>query len=562
MALCLTGAATATECDGYAPEYDGYLVQIDANAPARLMDGRKTAASKAVTPKLKDVYAPAGLYQAKTAADVERLRKSGVLVSAEPNYIINLDDTPDPDDEETELLDASGTSETQWYETPLGADWVRQKGVTGEGVRVGIVDSGIFKEHEDFAGVKILDGANYCVPENDPARNDVSDSVGHGTFVSGLIAAASNGKGIVGLAPGVELVPLKCFESKSGSIADIAAAIYGGVDVWKCQVLNLSLGIEKDSAALRKAIEYAASKGVLMVAAAGNLTGGKHDANGDPLNYPAAYPQVIGVGAVGSNLSAASFSYRNESVEVAAPGQNMRGPSAWDAAKTVSGYGTSYASPIVAAAAALTLSVRPGTTVAEFRDFLKSAVKDLGDEGYDTSYGNGLLQVGKLCAAANPDKMACAVTWKNYDGAVLKVDEHVLPGTLPAYDGADPVRTGYLFAGWDPAPVPVAGDIEYVAQFVPDPDSADIRTPSEYAITEAVPDGDALKVTLTNPDAVTVAASYFDADRRFLNASLQAADADAGAVTLPLSEEAQKARVMLLDPDCRPLCGAFEVELG
>ena len=394
LALCLTAAAAATD-------FDGYLVEIDM--PVRLLD-----ASAPDLPEMSEVYAPLGLYHAGDAATVERLRECGVLLHAEPNYIVTLDDSPGMEalrdvSGKARLWSASETAAQAWYEPELGMDIVRQKGVTGEGVRVGIVDSGIFKEHQAFAGVKVLDGGNYCVPDGDPARSDVSDGVGHGTFVSGLIAAAGKDIGVTGLAPGVELVPLKCFESKSGSIANIAKAIYDGVDTWQCQVMNLSLGIEKDSAALRKAIAYAGEKGVLMVAAAGNLLSGQHNPAGDPLNYPAAYPEVIGVGAVGKTLSVASFSYRNESVEVVAPGQSMSAPSSKDKAIYVSGYGTSYASPIVAAAAALALSVRPSLTSADFRELLTSTARDLGDEGYDTSYGHGLLQIASLCAAANPE---------------------------------------------------------------------------------------------------------------------------------------------------------------
>ena len=387
LALCLTAAAAAAD-------FDGYLVEIDT--PACLLD-----ASAPELPEMNEVYAPMGLYQADDAATVERLRECGVLLHAEPNYIVTLDDTPDMEVlPKARLWDASESPEQAWYESELGMDIVRQKGVTGEGVRVGIVDSGIFKEHQAFVGVKVLDGGNYC---NGGVPDDVSDGVGHGTFVSGLIAAAGNGIGVAGLAPGVELVPLKCFESKSGSIADIAKAIYDGVDTWKCQVLNLSLGIEKDSATLRKAIAYAGEKGVLMVAAAGNLLSGQHNPDGDPLNYPAAYPQVIGVGAVGKTLSVASFSYHNESVEIVAPGQSMSAPSAKDEKNYVSGYGTSYASPIVAAAAALTLSIRPDLTPENFRELLTDTARDLGDEGYDTSYGYGLLQIASLCAAAVPE---------------------------------------------------------------------------------------------------------------------------------------------------------------
>lgn len=536
LALCLTGAASAAE-------YDGYLVKLNP-------DALTAAVSRAIPPDVEEVYAPAGLYRVSDAAAVERLRESGALLYAEPDYIVTIDDTPELDD--ASLLDASGDSEESWYETPLGMEVVRRKGVTGGGVRVGIVDSGIFRGHEDFEGVRILDGANYCVPKGNAARDDVSDSVGHGTFVSGLIAAARNGKGIAGLAPDVELVPLKCFESKNGAISNIAAAIYDAVDAWHCQVLNLSLGVTQDYAALREAVKYAADKGVLMVAAAGNLTSGEHRDSGDPLNYPAAYPQVIGVGAVASDLSVAWFSYRNESVEVCAPGQNMRAPSTAGVSRYSSGYGTSYAAPLVTAAAALALSIHPELTIDEFRNFLQQTARDLGPDGRDTAYGDGLLQVGQLCAAANPERMASVVTWRNYDGTVLKVLSNVAPGTLPAYDGETPVRDGHTFDYWKPAPEAVTGDAEYTAHFTPD----------AAGILSAAVEGGALNVTLMTPENATLAASYFDENERFLNASLTPVEAGGEMAVLLLCDGAKTARVLLFGDDYRPLCAAFDAPLA
>ncbi len=385
LAACLTLAAAAKE-------FDGYVVLLDT-------DVRLLSASEADFPEMSEVYAPAGAYRVDDAAALETLRETGLLISAEPNYIVTLDDAPSLPDapEEAALLDAS---ETQWYESPLELDWARENGFSGNGVRVGVVDSGLFADHEEFQGVKVLEGANYCVKENDPARKDISDSYGHGTFVSGLIAAAENGAGLVGVAPEVELVPLKCFEGKNGSVANIASAIYDAVDSWHCDILNLSLGLEKESAVLKAAVEYADKAGVVMVAAAGNLLSGSHKSGGDPLNYPAAYAEVIGVGAVNSALSVANFSYRNESVEIVAPGQTLRGPSPTNAAGYVSGYGTSYAAPMVTAAAALALSARPELTKGEVRELIRATARDLGESGYDTSYGYGILHIGRLLAAA------------------------------------------------------------------------------------------------------------------------------------------------------------------
>ena len=460
-AACLPGAADAKETAvplTPEPEIDGYIVEIDV--PVRLL-----SASDPSFPEMSEVYAPASVYQAPDASTVNILRAWGVLRHVEPNYVVTLDDTPTlqsaADDsaqnaadnsaqDDAVLLDASG-DEYQWYMSALDMDWVRAQGIRGGGVRVGIIDSGLYAEHEEFQGVKVLSGANYCVGKTDANRSNVVDTLGHGTFVSGLIAAAENNAGLIGLAPDVEIVPLKCFEGKNGSIANIAEAIYDAVDTWHCQVINLSLGIEKDSAVLRKAVEYADKAGVIMVAAAGNLLNGSHNPNGDPLNYPAAYPEVIGVGSIGSDLSLSYFSYRNASVDVCAPGQNLRGPSYSNATKYVSGYGTSYAAPMVTAAAALTLSARPDMSAAEFRDLLRDTVRDAGDAGYDTSYGYGTLHAGHLLSAATGN-LSHQVTL--YRRELADID-----GPTPALLAAAYDENGALLDTLDVSP-PVALDRE------------------------------------------------------------------------------------------------------
>ena len=471
LATCLLGTAARAEETAVPPapepEIDGYIVEIDV--PVRLL-----SASDSSFPEMSEVYAPASVYQAPDASTVNVLRAWGVLRSVEPNYVVTLDDTPslqsadddsaqdaddnsaqDGDDDSAQdgdavLLDASG-DEYPWYMSALDMDWVRAQGIRGGGVRVGIIDSGLYAEHQEFQGVKVLSGANYCVSKTDANRSNVVDTLGHGTFVSGLIAAAENNAGLVGLSPDVEIVPLKCFEGKNGSIANIAEAIYDAVDTWHCQVINLSLGIEKESAVLRKAIEYADKAGVIMIAAAGNLLSGSHNPNGDPLNYPAAYPEVIGVGSVGSDLSVSYFSYRNASVDVCAPGQNLRGPSYSNATKYVSGYGTSYAAPMVTAAAALTLSARPNMSAAEFRDLLRDTVRDAGDAGYDTAYGYGTLHAGHLLSAATGN-LAHQVT-------LYRQEFSEMDGPTPALLAAAYDENGALLDTLDVSP-PVALDRE------------------------------------------------------------------------------------------------------
>ena len=121
---------------------------------------------------------------------------------------------------------------------------------------------------------------------------------------------------IAAAAPEAEIVPLKITNSGSVNVTQLCSAIYGGIDEYGCDVLNLSLGVPYERDSLREAIEYAAEKGVIVVAATGN------DGTGE-LYYPAAYAGVIGVTAVDSSGTLSVRSNHNESVMIAAPGVNI-----------------------------------------------------------------------------------------------------------------------------------------------------------------------------------------------------------------------------------------------
>ena len=116
--------------------------------------------------------------------------------------------------------------------------------------------------------------------------------------------------------PKVRLVPLKCFDDKTTNVSVICKAIYGAVDDFGCDVINMSFGLMEDSIALKEAIDYAAGKGVIIVAAVGN------DGT-EELCYPAAYDNVIGVGSVDKNEGVSSVSQHNKSVFITAPGVHI-----------------------------------------------------------------------------------------------------------------------------------------------------------------------------------------------------------------------------------------------
>ena len=362
-----------------AADYDGYILRLRSDT-ALLSDEGGTPEG------MEEIYAPENLYKTDDEALVRELEDAGLLLYAEPDYLVTLDEMPD---------DPYCADGTQWSMSVLDMDEVWAEKVTGAGVRIGVIDSGIYAEHEEFAGTAVLEGFNYCAERESEAQYDVSDDVGHGTFVSGLIAAATNnGAGIAGIAPGAELVPLKCFTKTTGPVSAVVAGIYGAVDDYECQILNMSWGMSTDSQTLREAIQYAAGEGVIMVAAVGNLSSAS--TGSDPLRYPAAYDEVIGVGAVDAGKAIASFSHQNESVFVTAPGKSVIGLSTSGPSVYRTASGTSYAVPAVTAASALALSLRPDMTQAELSELIQETAEDLGEAGYDTVYGYGLLRIGAL----------------------------------------------------------------------------------------------------------------------------------------------------------------------
>lgn len=381
LGLLLTAVLTGS---AHAAEAPGYLVRLDRSDVT-------LAAEEPLPGDPEPVWTPQGIYTVAEWSDVEALDAAGVLDHVEEDSIVTLADLPD---------DPAWTAGQQPELSQIGMEYVWNRDLTAAPVRVGIVDSGLYAGHEDLQGCTVLPGVNFCGEEGTAERSDTSDEVGHGTFVAGIIGAVtSNALGGAGLAPNAQLVPLKCFTAKTGRMSDVVAAIYCGVDEYDCQVLNLSLGSVTDSEILREAVAYAASRGVVLVAASGNLDPGQSSTGDDALQYPAAYPEVIGVGAVQTPGQIAAFSRQNASVALTAPGQDLYGLSTAGPDAYQTGSGTSYAAPMVSAAAAVALGLDPELTAEQVGTLLRETAEDLGEPGYDWTYGWGLLRMDALVMA-------------------------------------------------------------------------------------------------------------------------------------------------------------------
>src|SRR4051794_271767 len=209
------------------------------------------------------------------------------------------------------LLDAPGGTDTyrglQWDLATMNVPAAWQQS-TGSGVTVAVLDTGVDAAHPDLAG-QVLPGIDLVTGTSGVS----SDPHGHGTHVAGTIAAAAgNGVGVAGIAPGARVLPVRVMDATgTGTMSTVATGITWAAD-HGARVINMSLGATVQVAAVTNAVAYARSKGVVVVAAAGN-----DRADGSPALYPAADPGVVAVAATDSTDAYSSFSNRGGYVDVA-----------------------------------------------------------------------------------------------------------------------------------------------------------------------------------------------------------------------------------------------------
>jgi serine protease len=202
----------------------------------------------------------------------------------------------------------------QWHLTRAGAEKAWDYSC-GQGVTVAVIDTGVacydkgpFQKGTDLTETRCTAGYNF-VNDSEVAADDH----GHGTHVAGTIAqSTNNGFGVAGLAYCARLMPIKVLsKTGSGTMADVAEGIRFAAD-HGAQVMNLSLGSPYRSKVVEDAVKYAAAKGVLVVAAAGN--------SGRSVGYPAAHKEAFAVSATDKNDNIAWFSSRGPQVGIGAPG--------------------------------------------------------------------------------------------------------------------------------------------------------------------------------------------------------------------------------------------------
>ena len=451
IALGLASSASgSTDGTGYAVQAQRYIITL--NGDYAVSEGYAVGSSYAVYAVAQD-YAVYAVQAAGGTVTNNLTRQIGVLVAESTNanfatlvqqYAVTngyavIQSVSKDEATKQKQPPASGSARPdpreaeQWGMTMIRSDRAHAKFLGSRSVDVGILDSGIDPAHIDFTNTGLPGGqsnvdcskGHVSVPESPvgvPANACSGDSGAHGTHVAGIVAAQLNGTGVVGVAPGVTLVPVQVCD---GLVCWWSAAIDGITYAGdaKLDVINMSFYADdvettstvtdcdsQDSAtvtAVDRAIAYARSRGVTAVAALGNnaenITGPGFE---NCRVVPAESPGVIGVTALGPTSALASYSnYGYGAADVAAPGGD--GPetdSSQAILSTVPGAwaslnGTSMASPHAAGVAAL-IESRYGKTGLDgdvdmkpdqVQSKLQGTATDIGAKGYDQYFGYGRI---------------------------------------------------------------------------------------------------------------------------------------------------------------------------
>ncbi|RMA75318.1 subtilase family protein [Petrotoga olearia] len=434
------------------PELKAVLLKLDTNVmdvekAFEILKGKKIEGIRYVEPNYTDREIPV---IKSTDSKTQKEMGSSTLNQVEEGY-------PDYKDKQYALK-------------KIGAESAWEK-ATGEGVIVGLLDTGTDGTHPDLVDQLVEGYDPYLGVTIDPAID--YDSDGHGTHTAGIIAAKDDGQGVVGLAPDAKIMPIRIFNP--GYIGDYAVA--DGI-VWAvdhgADVLSNSWGGGGYSNILKDAFDYALTNDVVVVASSGN------DTTDQFWHYPSAFTGVIGVAASDALDEITDFSSRGEYVSVAAPGNNVISsiPVRLAVSDGVVGEpfaywaGTSMACPYVSALAALIKEEYPDANVYQIRKMIEEGAVDIDEDGYDTSAGYGRISSASL--DLNPaDYEAGNLVVK----AISKRSSNPLPGVFITLESKETSKRYYgktsndgteLFAGIEPGDYEIIiGGPEYLYYFAP-----------------------------------------------------------------------------------------------
>ncbi len=421
-------SAAESALSGDSETSSGYIVVLNAPpaspfsfdplAAATLMDAEDER--EELFPLAKDW----NIYIAGSLEEVQSLVYSGQVAVLEPDYEAELFDLDlaNPDDpmlaQQVNLIGNNGVAVRSAWEA----------GLTGEGVTVAVIDSGINDTHED-APLKIGRGRYFYYREEADGRyeldgkrygyyssNNYVDDVSHGSMVCGIIAAASgNGKGVSSIAPGATILPIRCFTKTKGHLGGRVSNLISGLNFAVengADIINMSWGVTTPSSSLQTAVDAAYRAGCILIAASGN----DGAAASTITRYPAAWDNVISVGATDELGRLPYYSQRTKTVDVCAPGGSSAQRIVSTGYSSSSHYdtkiGTSFSAPAVSAAAALLLQADPTMTQGDFLTLLQATSHEVtqavDSSGRVTETGAAYSGAGRMDIQALLDEVGYA----------------------------------------------------------------------------------------------------------------------------------------------------------
>jgi len=307
---------------------------------------------------------------------LRRLREDPNIQYVEPNFTLSVG---------ARSVQQEGMNQYYLDQTRIREAW--ELVAPNPDLTVAVLDTGVDLTHPDLVD-NLVEGFNLIDPKKPP-----QDDHGHGTMIAGVLGASGkNPNGITGILKQVRIMPIKVMrnDGKGGS-ADVAKGIRLAVDEG-ADIVLLSLGDWNYSSLIQEVVNYAESKRVLVVSATGN--------NMDFVNYPAALPTVLGVGAVDTLDRVETYSNKGQEVDVVAPGSVIYTTVLGGGYDTRSG--TSLAAPQVAGLAGLILSKYPDFTPAQVRNLIRYSAVDIESPGWDKKSGYGRIDAVRALTMTLP----------------------------------------------------------------------------------------------------------------------------------------------------------------
>lgn len=361
-----------------------------------------------------------------TTSEAAELRRNPFVETVEPDHQISIQN-----------------QWTNWGTNHIKTDTPRAQGLSGNGVKVAILDTGVSATHPDLhvtAGYNFIDN-----------NTDFDDDNGHGSHVAGIIAAGQKDQGMIGVAPDVDLYVGKTMdEHGQGYYSSLIKGIEWAIDE-DVDIINFSIGGDRYSSQLRRAIEVAADHDIVLVGAAGNK-GIEANAT-STVEYPAKFTEVIAVAATDSNDLRAPFSGYGPEVDVAAPGVNIKSTHMGTSYAQKSG--TSMAAPFVTGMVAIMKEASPSKSAIEIKEQLLEWTKPLGTSTPNHYTGHGRIQfpttilleelppepvksIKTDVIAINEQEAAITIKWEDHQHSSNTVVSYLLKRNGDViYQGAD-----------------------------------------------------------------------------------------------------------------------------